>query len=135
MVALAGRCWSWGASEVALWPAAGHGAGMQTGRISMFGGGRSRGWSYTAGGEWFTTDGYIAVAEEQDPGIVEAMNGVALAWFERYERSRFAGHRLGGGRDRDPAGDHFDDCAFADAMIGEGFALQEVEDHDSAFRR
>ena len=45
------------------------GGGMQTGRISMFGGGRSRGWSYTAGGEWFTTDGYIAVAEEQDPGI------------------------------------------------------------------
>ena len=45
------------------------GGGMQTGRISMFGGGRSRGWSYTAGGEWFTTEGYIAVAEEQDPGI------------------------------------------------------------------
>ena len=35
----------------------------------MFGGGRSRGWNYTAGGEWFTTDGYIAVAEEQEPGI------------------------------------------------------------------
>ncbi|MEO5739279.1 MAG: TonB-dependent receptor plug domain-containing protein, partial [Vicinamibacterales bacterium] len=45
------------------------GGGMQTGRISMFGGGRSRGWSYTAGGEWFTTAGYIAVAREQEPGI------------------------------------------------------------------
>ena len=45
------------------------GGGMQTGRISMFGGGRSRGWSYTAGGEWFTTEGYIAVAREQEPGI------------------------------------------------------------------
>ena len=43
--------------------------GMQTARVSMFGGGRSRGWNYTAGGEWFTTDGYIAVAEEQEPGI------------------------------------------------------------------
>src|SRR5687767_8508541 len=43
--------------------------GMQTGRISMFGGGRSRGWNYTAGGEWFTTEGYIAVAPEQEPGI------------------------------------------------------------------
>jgi len=38
---------------------------MQTGRISMFGGGRSRGWNYTAGGEWFSTEGYISVAREQ----------------------------------------------------------------------
>ena len=45
------------------------GGGLQTGRISMFGGGRSRGWSYTAGGEWFTTEGYIPVARQQDPGI------------------------------------------------------------------
>lgn len=45
------------------------GGGMQTRRVSMFGGGRSRNWSYTGGGEWFTTDGYVAVAREQDPGI------------------------------------------------------------------
>ena len=38
------------------------GGGLKTGRISLFGGGRSRGWSYTAGGEWFTTEGYIPVA-------------------------------------------------------------------------
>jgi outer membrane receptor protein involved in Fe transport len=45
------------------------GGGMQTGRISVFGGGRSRAWNYTAGGEWFSTGGYIAVAREQEPGI------------------------------------------------------------------
>ena len=45
------------------------GGGLQTGRISMFGGGRVRGWSYTAGGEGFTTEGYIPVARQQDPGI------------------------------------------------------------------
>lgn len=45
------------------------GGGMETGRLSMFGGGRSAGWSYTAGGEWFTTAGYIPVAQEQEPGI------------------------------------------------------------------
>ncbi len=27
------------------------------------------GWSYSAGGEWFSTDGYITVATTQDPGI------------------------------------------------------------------
>jgi outer membrane receptor protein involved in Fe transport len=45
------------------------GGGLRTGRISMFGGGRSRDWSYTAGGEWFTTEGYIPVARQQDSGI------------------------------------------------------------------
>lgn len=45
------------------------GGGMETGRISLFGGGRSAGLSYTAGGEWFTTSGYVAVARTQDPGI------------------------------------------------------------------
>jgi len=45
------------------------GGGLETGRISVFGGGRSAGWSYTAGGEWFTTEGYIPVALEQDRGI------------------------------------------------------------------
>ena len=42
---------------------------MATGRLSLFGGGRSGSWSYTIGGEWFSTAGYIAVAREQDPGI------------------------------------------------------------------
>jgi outer membrane receptor protein involved in Fe transport len=45
------------------------GGGMETGRVSMFGGGRAAGWTYTAGGEWFTTSGYIAVAQVQERGI------------------------------------------------------------------
>jgi outer membrane receptor protein involved in Fe transport len=45
------------------------GGNLGTGRISMFGGDRRRGWSYNAGAEWFSIDGYIPVALEQDPGI------------------------------------------------------------------
>lgn len=45
------------------------GGGMGTGRVSLFGGGGWRGWTYSAGGEWFSTDGYILVAEKQDAGI------------------------------------------------------------------
>lgn len=45
------------------------GGGLGTGRVSLFGGDRRGGWSYTAGGEWFSIDGYIPVAMEQDPGI------------------------------------------------------------------
>jgi outer membrane receptor protein involved in Fe transport len=45
------------------------GGELGTGRASVFGGGRMQGWRYSAGGEWFTTDGYIPVSTEQDPGI------------------------------------------------------------------
>src|SRR5688572_26347913 len=45
------------------------GGNMATGRVSLFGGGRTNGWTYSAAGEWFSTDGYIPVAVEQDPGI------------------------------------------------------------------
>ena len=45
------------------------GGNMSTGRVSLFGGGRTGGWSYSAGGEWFTTDGYILVSRSQNPGI------------------------------------------------------------------
>jgi outer membrane receptor protein involved in Fe transport len=45
------------------------GGSLETGRISMFGGDRIGAWRYTAGGEWFTTGGYVPVAIEQDPGI------------------------------------------------------------------
>jgi hypothetical protein len=45
------------------------GGTLGTGRVSLFAGSRSRGWSYSAGGEWFSTDGYITVSETQDPGI------------------------------------------------------------------
>ena len=42
---------------------------MGTGRVSIFGGGRTQGWMYSAAAQWFTTDGYIPVAVEQDPGL------------------------------------------------------------------
>ena len=45
------------------------GGNMSTGRVSLFGGGRTNGWTYSAAGEWFSTDGYIPVAVEQDAGI------------------------------------------------------------------
>jgi outer membrane receptor protein involved in Fe transport len=45
------------------------GGALGTGRVSLFGGGRTRGWRYSASGEWFNIDGYIPVATEQDPGI------------------------------------------------------------------
>jgi outer membrane receptor protein involved in Fe transport len=45
------------------------GGGLGTARASVFGGGRARAVHYSAGGEWFSTDGYINVAKTQDPGI------------------------------------------------------------------
>jgi outer membrane receptor protein involved in Fe transport len=45
------------------------GGNLGTGRVSMFAGNRRGGWSYNAGGEWFSIEGYIPVALEQDPGI------------------------------------------------------------------
>jgi outer membrane receptor protein involved in Fe transport len=45
------------------------GGSLGTGRVSLFGGGRARDWRYSAGAEWFTIDGYIPIAVEQDPGI------------------------------------------------------------------
>jgi outer membrane receptor protein involved in Fe transport len=45
------------------------GGGLGTGRVSLFAGGRTRGWRYSGSGEWFNIDGYIPVSTEQDPGI------------------------------------------------------------------
>jgi outer membrane receptor protein involved in Fe transport len=47
------------------------GGGLGTGRVSMFGAGRSHGWSYSAAGQWFKTDGYVTVADDahQSAGI------------------------------------------------------------------
>ncbi len=45
------------------------GGNLGTGRVSLFGGGRAQGWRYSGGGEWFAIDGYIPIAEQQDPGI------------------------------------------------------------------
>lgn len=41
------------------------GGTLGTGRVSVFAGARPRGWSYTAAGEWFATDGYVLVARDQ----------------------------------------------------------------------
>jgi outer membrane receptor protein involved in Fe transport len=45
------------------------GGGLGTGSVSVFGGGRTGAWRYSGAGEWFTTEGYIPVAEKQDAGI------------------------------------------------------------------
>ncbi len=45
------------------------GGNMDTGRVSIFGGSRSSGLVYGAGGEWFDTGGYIPVALVQDAGL------------------------------------------------------------------
>jgi len=42
---------------------------LGTGRTSLFGGGRSGSWRYSAAGEWFTIDGYVPIATAQDPGL------------------------------------------------------------------
>ena len=42
---------------------------MATRRLSLFGGGRTQGWMYSGAGQWFTTDGYVPVAVEQDAGL------------------------------------------------------------------
>ena len=45
------------------------GGGLGTGSVSVFGGGRARGWRYSGAGEWFTTEGYVPIAVKQNPGI------------------------------------------------------------------
>src|SRR5262245_29729730 len=45
------------------------GGSLGTGSVSVFGGARTGDWRYSGAGEWITTDGYIPVAEKQDPGI------------------------------------------------------------------
>ena len=42
---------------------------MGTRRVSLFGGGRTQGLIYSGAGQSFTTDGYVPVAVEQDPGL------------------------------------------------------------------
>jgi iron complex outermembrane recepter protein len=48
--------------------------GLGTGRVSMFGGGRRSGWIVSGAGQWFTTDGYIVVAES-DRGAIDTPSG------------------------------------------------------------
>src|SRR4029434_7835448 len=41
------------------------GGNMGTGRASAFVGAQRSGWTFSGAGEWFTTDGYIMVAEDE----------------------------------------------------------------------
>lgn len=41
------------------------GGNLATGRVSAFGGGRRGAWTLAAGGQWFTTEGYVLVAPEE----------------------------------------------------------------------
>ena len=50
------------------------GGNLHTARVSLFGGGRHRGWSYSGAGQWFTTEGYIVVAEDER-GAIETPAG------------------------------------------------------------
>jgi len=40
------------------------GGNLETGRVSGFGGGRKDAWTLSAGGQWYTTDGYVLVRPE-----------------------------------------------------------------------
>ncbi|MBI4477258.1 MAG: TonB-dependent receptor [Acidobacteria bacterium] len=50
------------------------GGNLHTGRVSVFGGGRTRGWFVSGAGEWFRTRGYIPAAEDQR-GVVDTRAG------------------------------------------------------------
>ncbi len=82
---------------------------LGTGRVSLFAGSRARGWRYSAGGEWFTIDGYIPIATEQDPGI--APRGPIDGKLGSTHRSALAsaGYQGAGGWRVDVAGNVFDE--------------------------
>jgi len=85
------------------------GGGLGTGRVSLFGGGRARGWRYSASGEWFNFDGYIPVATEQDPGI--APRGPVDSLLGSTHRSGFAstGYQAANGWRADVVASVFDE--------------------------
>jgi outer membrane receptor protein involved in Fe transport len=82
---------------------------LGTGRVSLFAGSRARGWRYSAGGEWFTIDGYIPVATEQDPGI--APRGPIDGKLGSTHRAALAsaGYQTASGWRADVAGNVFDE--------------------------
>ena len=85
------------------------GGNMGTGRVSIFGGSRSRGWVYGAGGEWFNTGGYIPVAEAQDAGI--APRGPVDSELASEHRSALVtlGYQAANGWRADATGSVFDE--------------------------
>jgi outer membrane receptor protein involved in Fe transport len=80
---------------------------LGTHRMSLFLGGRTRGWRYGAGGELFAIDGYIPIALEQDPGI--APRGPIDTKLGATHRSGLvsAGYQSAGGWRLDLAGSVF----------------------------
>jgi outer membrane receptor protein involved in Fe transport len=85
------------------------GGGLGSGRVSLFAGGRTRGWRYSASGQWFNIDGYIPVSTEQDPGI--APRGPIDSLLGSTHRSGFAatGYQAANGWRVDVSANVFDE--------------------------
>jgi len=47
---------------------------LETGRVSAFGGGRQGPWSYSAGGQWYTTEGYV-LTRADERGAIDRPSG------------------------------------------------------------
>ena len=71
---------------------------------------------------------------EHQPRVLETVQRVALARLEGHERSGFAFDGLPIALHRDAAGDHLDERALADLMVGKLLAASKVEDDDPTFR-
>jgi outer membrane cobalamin receptor len=85
------------------------GGNMGTGRVSLFGGSRSNGWVYSAGGEWFTTSGYVIVAEEQDFGVAPRGPVDIKAASEHRSAIASVGYQAANGWRVDGSGSVFDE--------------------------
>lgn len=73
------------------------GGTLGTGRVSVFAGARPRGWSYTAAGEWFATDGYILVARDQRGPIDTVFGSDHRSLLGSVGRHTTSGWRVEGG--------------------------------------
>ena len=85
------------------------GGNMGTGRTSVFGGGRTGGWGYSAAGEWFKTDGYIPVSTTQDPGIAPRGPIDSDAGSEHRSALVVVGYQAANGWRLDASGNVFDE--------------------------
>lgn len=73
------------------------GGTLGTGRVSAFAGARPRGWSYTAAGEWFATEGYILVARDQRGPIDTVFGSDHRSLLGSIGRHSQSGWRVEGG--------------------------------------
>src|SRR5262249_14177707 len=90
---------------------------MGTGRASAFMGGQRGGWTFSGAGEWFTTDGYILVAEDER-GPVDTPAGSTHS------------SAFGGVGYRDPSGWRFDTRATIFAEDRKNGTPLQVNDTD-----